>query len=198
MILVTSVRATPINLLSMNTRDWSILCWNIWGINRSDKWDAVRNKIEESSCSIICLQETKRQVFDMQYIRKFAPRRFDNFDYIPSLGASGGLLVLWNSTIFSGNMLEKRQYGITVQFQSAHTNEVWKLTTVYGPCDEPARSEFIEWFRNQDIEDEENWIFLGDFNFYRSLSNRNKLGGISMTPSYSMTQLVTWAWWSCH
>ena len=198
MILVTSVRAAPINLLSMNTRDWSILCWNIWGINRSDKWDAVRNKIEESSCSIISLQETKREVFDMQYIRKFAPRRFDNFDYIPSLGASGGLLVLWNSSIFPGNMLEKRQYGITVQFQSAHTNEVWKLTTVYGPCDEPARSEFIEWFRNQDIEDEENWIFLGDFNFYRSLSNRNKLGGISMTPSYSMTQLVTWAWWSCH
>lgn len=28
-----------------------------------------------------------------------------------------------------------------------------------------------------EIDDEENWIFLGDFNFYRSLSNRNKSGG---------------------
>jgi hypothetical protein len=27
------------------------------------------------------------------------------------------------------------------------------------------------------MDDEENWIFLGDFNFYHSLSNRNKPGG---------------------
>jgi hypothetical protein len=33
----------------------------------------------------------------MSYIRKFAPRRFDCIDFIPSLGASGGILVLWNS-----------------------------------------------------------------------------------------------------
>jgi hypothetical protein len=28
----------------------------------------------------------------MAFIRKFAPRRFDHFDYIPSVGASGGSL----------------------------------------------------------------------------------------------------------
>lgn len=160
-----------------NTRSWYILCWNIRGINASKKWDAVRDKIEESACSIICLRETKKEHFDSSFIRKFAPRRFDSFDYIPSAGASGGILVIWNSSIFKGDVLDKRSYGITIQFTSAHNNEVWKLTNVYGPCTEPVRTEFVTWFRDHEIDDTENWIFLGDFNFYRSLSNRNKLGG---------------------
>jgi hypothetical protein len=116
-------------------------------------------------------------MFDASYIRNFAPRRFDCFDFIPSIGASGGILVLWNSTIFSGTVLDKQRFGTTVSFISVHNSDAWKLTTVYGPCDEPARTEFIDWFRNHDIEDTENWIFLGDFNFYRSLSNRNRPGG---------------------
>jgi hypothetical protein len=35
------------------------------------KWDLIRNKIQETSCDILCLQETKRETFDLQYIRKF-------------------------------------------------------------------------------------------------------------------------------
>ena len=161
----------------MNTRDWNILCWNIRGINGTEKWDAVRDKIEECASYIICLQETKRELFDSSFIRKFAPRRFDCFDFIPSVGASGGILVVWNSAIFSGIVLDKQSYGITIQFTSVHNSDSSKLTNVYGPCGEPARSEFIQWFRDHDISDSDNWIFLDDFNFYRSLDNRNRPGG---------------------
>ena len=72
----------------MNSRNWSILCWNICGLNATEKHDAVRDKIEESTCSIICLQETKMQTIDMPFLRKFIPHRFDKFDFVPSLGAS--------------------------------------------------------------------------------------------------------------
>lgn len=157
----------------MSTRNWNILCWNIWGINASEKWDAIRDKIEESASSIICLQETKHELFDMSYISKFAPHRFDCFDFIPSLGASGGILVLWNSAVFLGTVVDKQRFGMTVNFSSAHNNDDWKLTTVYGPCEEPAHTEFINWFRSHSFDYSENWIFLGDFNFYRSLSNQN-------------------------
>ena len=75
--------------VSMNIRNWNILCWNIRGLNATDKHDAVRNKIEESGCSIVCLQETKIQHFDMPLIKKIAPRRFDKLDFVPSVGASG-------------------------------------------------------------------------------------------------------------
>lgn len=68
-------------------------------------------------------------------------------------------------------------FGITLAFTSIHNSETWRLTSVYGPCEDPARSLFIDWFRGHEIADDENWLFLGDFNFYRSLSNRNKPGG---------------------
>jgi len=58
-----------------------------------------------------------------------------------------------------------------------HNSETWKLTSVYGPCTEPARLEFVSWFRGHEIEEEEDWLFIGDFNFYRSMENRNRLGG---------------------
>jgi hypothetical protein len=51
------------------------------------------------------------------------------------------------------------------------------MTTVYGPCHDPERTKFVNWLRSYDIQDDENWLFLGDFNFYRSLENRNKPSG---------------------
>lgn len=72
------------------------------GINSQDKWDAIRDKIAESACQIICLQETKRDAFDHFYIKKFCPRNLDKFVWSPSDGASGGLLTVWNSNVFDG------------------------------------------------------------------------------------------------
>jgi exonuclease III len=161
----------------MNNRTWQILCWNIRGLNGCDKWDAVRMKIDESACTVLCLQETKRPHFDMLFIRKFAPKRFDSFDYIPSDGASGGILLLWNSSVFSGTVIDKQSFAITANFRSVHNSNTWTLSTVYGPCQKPERSEFIQWFRAQQISDEDDWLFVGHFNFYRSLEDRNRPGG---------------------
>jgi hypothetical protein len=34
------------------------------------------------------------------------PKRFDSFVYSPSVGASGGILVLWNSVVFAGSLVQ--------------------------------------------------------------------------------------------
>jgi hypothetical protein len=47
------------------------------------------DKIEESACSVFCLQETKKEHSDQQFVRKFAPRRYDSFDFVSFVGASG-------------------------------------------------------------------------------------------------------------
>jgi hypothetical protein len=39
----------------MNTQNWHVLCWNICGINAYEKWDTIRDKIEESASSVICI-----------------------------------------------------------------------------------------------------------------------------------------------
>lgn len=35
----------------------------------------------------------------------------------------------------------------------------------------------LNWFKNHQISENDNWLFMGDFNFYRSLQNRNRSGG---------------------
>ena len=79
--------------VSMNSHshDWNILCWNIRGLNDSDKWDPIRNKIEESSANIFYLQETKKENFDLQF--SFVSLLLSvliKFDFCHSEGASRG------------------------------------------------------------------------------------------------------------
>src|SRR5438128_2510915 len=107
--------------MSNKNREWNILCWNVRGINSANKWLSVREKIEESNCSIICLQETKRKQFDAKYIKNFAPKRFDKYEYIPAQVASGGIIVIWNSSFFSAITLDRQQFSLSMQFTSNHS-----------------------------------------------------------------------------
>jgi hypothetical protein len=87
-------------------RHWNILDWNIRGINSQDRWDDLANKINankinESNCNILCLQETKREIFDSSYIRKLCPCRLNQFAFAPYVGNSGGLITMWNGNAFN-------------------------------------------------------------------------------------------------
>jgi exonuclease III len=157
-------------------RLWHILCWNVHGINSSERWPHLRSKIEESSASIVCLQETKKRHFDASFIRKFAPKRFDKFSFVPSDGASGGLLVLWVGNSFVGEVLLEESFGIVISFTSVLSLEKFTLVNVYGPCEGLERENFVAWLFHLDIADDEIWILLGDFNFYRFVENRNQPG----------------------
>lgn len=77
-----------------NYKSWNVLCLNIRGMNAEPKLLSLRQKIEDSGCQVFCIQETKKDHFDLSDIRKFAPKRFDSFAFAPSCGASGGILVV--------------------------------------------------------------------------------------------------------
>jgi hypothetical protein len=55
--------------------------------------------------------------------RSFALNCFDQFDFIPSMGAPGGILVLWNGSLFTGSVLEKNPFNITISFTSTQNGE---------------------------------------------------------------------------
>jgi hypothetical protein len=75
-------------------------------MNDTKKWNATRNKTEESACVAFCLQETKHATFDIRYLKNFCPRRFNQFAFLPSNGASGGLLTAWNGNLFLGDVID--------------------------------------------------------------------------------------------
>ncbi|XP_073363557.1 uncharacterized protein [Aegilops tauschii subsp. strangulata] len=157
-------------------KSWNILNWNVRGLNDDKKHTAIAN-IEQAACSILCLQETKRELFDSNYLRNFFPRQLNEFDYVPSVGASGGLLVVWNDHLFSGTTIEKTAYSISIEFTSKHNGDNWILTTVYGHCQHSDRLNFLDWFQSVNILDFTNWMAPGDFNYIRYPQDRNREGG---------------------
>lgn len=158
-------------------RSWNILCWNVRGINSPGRWDDIRLKIEESACSIIALQETKREEFDISYIKKFCPKRFNKFLRVPSNGSSGGIITIWNGGLFSGKLISLNYFQITVEFTSTMDNSKWYLSNIYGPNSVEGKAEFTDWLTDLNISSSKYWMFLGDFNFIRGPDNRNKAGG---------------------
>ena len=60
---------------------------------------ALSNAINNSSCSVICPQESKIQTFNANNLKAICTRRFDSFAFIPSMGASGGIVTIWCSSL---------------------------------------------------------------------------------------------------
>jgi exonuclease III len=140
---------------------WCILDWNVRGINSQTRWDDIYRIIEESNCNVICLQETKREEFDQAYIRNFCPRKFNQFAYVPSIGNSGGLIIIWVGSQFSGKILNQHQFEITVELTCSINREIWFVTNIYGPTNTGGRTLFTNWMLSLNCDDYNLWIFMG-------------------------------------
>lgn len=106
-----------------------------------------------------------------------APPSFDAFCFLPSIGASGGILVVWKSSVFTGFEIFQNEFAISVEFCSVHNDDPWVLTSIYGPCVAEDKATFISWLENIQMPDEVDWLLIGDFNFYRKPEDRNRPGG---------------------
>ena len=162
---------------SSSNRAWYIVDWNVRGINSQLRWDEIRAKADECNCHVMCLQETKRELFDRSYIRKFCPRRINQFAFSPSVGNSGGIITLWNGNMFDGIIINSSKFQLTVQLTCKLSARVIYITNVYTPTAVEERDEFPTWLYVVDTSLMEFWMILGDFNLMRSPDNRNRPGG---------------------
>jgi len=89
---------------------------------------------------------------------------------------SGGSIIIWKSSIFSGSLVFQNEYASSVLLSSAHNNASWILTNIYAPCTPSGKKDFVEWFQNIQMPDNVYWLIVGDFNLYRNPSDRNKPG----------------------
>jgi hypothetical protein len=135
------------------------------------------NAIITSGCSVICFQETKKSNFDLSFIKSCCLEKFDDYAFIPSNGASGELLILCDSSVFSGMVMHCDSFAISLHFTSTQSPQAWTLVNVYSPYHGDKRNDFVHWLYGLNIPDNEDWLLVGDFNFIRSPNNRNKPGG---------------------
>ena len=118
----------------MSVNDLELVCWNVRGLNNPAKRKAVREFISSVKCNIVCLQETKLQVLTQFKLRSFLTANLYNHAASPSDGASGGILVAWDSTMVTGQPVSTHKYHVTVSFSSTTTNVSIVITSMYAPC----------------------------------------------------------------
>jgi exonuclease III len=158
--------------------DWSVLSHNVRGINSSVKWNGIRCMIRESRCDIICLQETKKECFDVAYLKNFCPNSFDSYAFIPSVGNSGGSITVWNSSKLVSTVIFQNEYALSVEFFYNSSNDSWIITNIYAPCTPQGKMDFLDWFSNINMPSDKLWLIVGDFNLIRRPENKNLVGVI--------------------
>ena len=144
-----------------------ILAWNIRELDSSGKRREVRNVVRRYKCDLLILSETKLDSFSSSLLRAIGGKRLTQWNFLPSQGASGGILIGWNTTI--GSMLDdfKGSYSLSIKFRNLLDNYEWWLTRVYGPCVSSLKGHFIDELRHIHSIVGHHWVLGGDFNVTR-------------------------------
>jgi hypothetical protein len=132
--------------------------------------------VQHASALMVETVSVMTSIGGLSYLHNFCPASFDSFVFLPSVGASGGSIIIWHSAILSGTMVFQNSYATFVEFTSHHKNVVWVLTNVYAPCTPQGKREFIHWFKNIQMPDIIDWFTVGYSNLYRSPEDRNRDG----------------------
>jgi len=116
-----------------------IISWNVRGLGRAEKRKEVKNLVGEKGPSILCLQETKLEVCDEALCASLWGGTPHFFSYRPSVGASGGLLILWDASLVEVWSTESIEHAIIIHGQFVQSNDEFYLVNVYAPCDNGAK-----------------------------------------------------------
>jgi hypothetical protein len=108
--------------MNHNIRNWNVLNWNTRGLNDEGKACAERQKIEESCCSVFCIQEIKWRTSLLILSNDLPPSGSPNLPLAPLEVPRGGggrcILMGWNDSLLQGSIEEVNLFSITAEFAS--------------------------------------------------------------------------------
>lgn len=111
------------------------------------------------------LQETKREVLEARMVGSLWRARFRNWVHLPSIGGSGGILVMWD--VRTIQVIDNLVGSFTVSIKIEKGEDFWWLTGVYGPASYKERKFLSEELAGLQVICGEKWVSGGDFNVIR-------------------------------
>jgi DNA phosphorothioation-dependent restriction protein DptG len=87
------------NVRGLNTECFSILSWNVRGLNSSARRNVFRDMVLAHRPKMVCLQETKMETVSQQIAQETLDQMIDEFQFLPAQGIRGGILLGWNSDL---------------------------------------------------------------------------------------------------
>lgn len=165
----------------MSTKNCNIICWNVRGLNDGAKRGSVRNQIDSSGATVVCLQETKIANWTHTLINETVGADLAlNAVFLPSTGASGGILLAASQRFFSLGNPHLTPNSVTATITMLADNTQWSITGVYGPQSDNDKMLFMQEITDLMQNTLPTWLLLGDFNLIYCAQDKNN-GRVNLT-----------------
>jgi exonuclease III len=150
-----------------------IISFNIRGLGAAEKKKEVRRLVSERKPSVLCIQESKLEVVDDFLCRSLWGSDPMAFSFKPSVGASGGIITVWDPSVVDVWMSINIDNCLIIKGNIVKNNDVFCLANVYAPCESRGRQVLWNALSNLFmLHNESAWCVLGDFNVVRSSDER--------------------------
>lgn len=122
--------------------DLKILSWNLRGSNTLEKLHQVRRRVHKHNPLFVGLQETKQSLMNYYIAHELWGITSYNWSCFPSLGASGGLILMWDADrlSISEDLLRKSYFSLLCNLVGSDVQ--WVVTNACGLCLVKDKAEF--------------------------------------------------------
>jgi len=129
----------------MSAKNCNIICWNVRGLNDGAKRATVRNQILSTGATLVCLQETKITAWNQTLLTETVGADMANNNVcLPSIGASGGILITASERFFRIQQTSLTPNTVTATITMLAENTSWSITGVYGPQADADKIAFMQ------------------------------------------------------
>jgi hypothetical protein len=106
----------------------NIFAWNSCGLGMLNKQYSIRNRLLNSNVGICFLLETKKDNCCDSFIRNLWNVATVKWAFLESVGKSGGIIVMWDSSVFEVNSIEFG--GQWISLSGKHVNSSFNCMVV--------------------------------------------------------------------
>lgn len=149
-----------------------LITWNVRGLNNQNSRVLIRNLLHKWRADVYCLQETKINNNIEEIAKQLGSCRWMRCGYLEADGSKGGILIMWDSKVWSGVQIEVSQHSVTYEFKSTQNSFTWYFTGVYAP--HTRGEKLLCWEELAVVRQlcDGPWVTGGDFNTNRKMEER--------------------------
>ena len=117
----------------MTEQPINTLSWNVRGLNCPNRRAAVKATISDTTCHLVCLQETKLSTVDRYIAASLGGNKLQSFAHRPASGTRGGILMLWDDSLLHVSDITTSTFCLSAMVRIRTSDSSFKITSVYGP-----------------------------------------------------------------
>ncbi|KAJ0694981.1 putative RNA-directed DNA polymerase [Helianthus annuus] len=150
----------------------NLLSINACGIGGVGKADWIKGLKQEHGIDFLLIQETKKEDISKGSISNFWGNKEFDMEFVSSVGLSGGLLSMWDPSLFEASSFVKKINFLIVSGKIKGSGLILNVVNVYAPQSVSAKKDV--WSElSLFLEDLPGmWVVGGDFNAVRDPSER--------------------------